>query len=661
MLSQRKKDDKPYNKAEYTGAHPAACDKDHIRDLCFSVVSAMASADVRDELLCSICLSTFTDPVILRCGHNFCRGCIDQFLNTQDEFGDYFCPQCRAQFPQRPSLIKNIALHNVAERLVEETPAVKCSTHKMTLEYYCTEDAAYICVYCLAEEHRQHQVEKLEEALEKKKEKLRNVLRQLNTMSKKTEERLQSVEERKKKALEKTSGETKRITDLFTEIRRRLTDLEKRTMSEISRQEKQVLRSLSDVTKKLEIRKDELSKKIRHIEDLCNMMDPFTVLQDPDTGDLSDPEGGEGDEDTRGHDTTHDVDMDMITGMLDTGFTDVVTYLQTNKTAKAMRPQPQARFPWRPVSDIITVTGLPLLRPVSATTSAKDTTFLRPVSSITTVTGNTLQRPVSSITTATGNTLQRPFSATTNATGFSLLRLVSANITGTSPSSLQPSPPLSQAPASNTQSLPSHTRASHYKGSVRFGTRWKGATAGKGPTDILLDVNTAGNFILISDDLKTATATQIWQKRPATAERLEGNFQVMSHNGFSSGRHEWDVEIRRSEDWSVGMCYPSVERTGGNAGIGDSTKSWGLQGRLLYKGQYTVRHDRTSIRLPHKISSDRVRICLDYEAGQLSFYELCDPIRHLHTFTATFSEPLHAVISVSRGSLQISGKEGEEL
>ncbi|XP_069809396.1 E3 ubiquitin-protein ligase TRIM17-like [Dendropsophus ebraccatus] len=243
----------------------------------------MASADVRDDLLCPICLSTFTDPVILTCGHNFCRGCIDQFLNIQDEFGVYSCPQCREKFPQRPSLIRNIALHNVAERFVEEPPAVKCSIHEKILEYYCTEDAACICVYCSAEEHRQHLVEKVEEASEKKKEILRNVLKKLNTNREKTEERVQSVRQQRRKALKKTSEETKRVTALFRDIRRRLEDLKKRILSDISRQEKQLSLSLSDVIQKLEIKRDELSRKMRHIEELCKMADPLTVLQDPDT------------------------------------------------------------------------------------------------------------------------------------------------------------------------------------------------------------------------------------------------------------------------------------------------------------------------------------------------------------------------------------------
>ncbi|XP_072001295.1 E3 ubiquitin-protein ligase TRIM11-like [Engystomops pustulosus] len=525
----------------------------------------MASADLREELDCSICLTTYTDPVMLRCGHNFCRVCIDRVLDTQDGSGGYSCPKCREEFQERPALMRNLALRKIMENLLttqptpRETgifctycvdspvPAVrsclhceaslcdkhlkvhskspehvlsdpstslenrKCSVHKKVLEYYCTEDAACICVSCsLAGEHWGHRVEMLDEASEKKKKKLRNVLQKLITKRKETEERVQSLEESRRKAQEKASGEAERVTALFIDLRRRLDDLEKRVLSDISRQEKEKSLSLSALIQKLEIQKDELSRKMRHIEELCNMTDPLTVLQEPDTGDLCDPEEGGGDEDTGGHDNQrHDVDDLDVTVISDTLHT---------------------------LCDII-----------------------------------------------------------------------------------------------------SGIRSGIYV---------------EGPGDILLDVNTAHNNLHISDDLKTATWTQEKQNRPETAERFQVYPQVMSSRRFTSGRHYWDVEISRSGGWMVGMCYPSIDRRGGQSCVGCNNKSWGLE---RYNNQYYVTHDRKGIRLRDNISSDTFRICLDYEAGELSFYELCDPIRHLHTFTTTFTEPLHAVLCVWEGSIKILG------
>ncbi|XP_069618061.1 E3 ubiquitin/ISG15 ligase TRIM25-like [Ranitomeya imitator] len=526
----------------------------------------MASIDLREELLCSICLSPYTDPVMLKCGHNFCRVCIGRVLDTQDESGVYSCPDCREEFQERPTLMRNLYLHNVAERFlisqqeqkeitgicctycvdspvsavrsclrceaslchkhlrshskspehVLSDPSTslekrKCSVHKKILEYYCTEDAASICVFCsLGGEHRGHRVEMLDEASEKKKGKLRNVLQKLIIKREETEERVQSLEKSRRKAQEKAAGETERVTALCTDIRRRVDNLEKKVLSEISRQEKEESLSLSARIHQLEVKKDELSRKMRHIEELCNMTDLLTVLQEPDTGDLCDPEEEGGDEDTGGHDKQphdgDDLDVAVISHTLHT-LCDVISSIRSG------------------------------------------------------------------------------------------IYVVS-------------------------------------------------------PADILLDINTAVNNVLISDDLKTATWTRENQKRPDTAERFQYH-QVMSRRGFTSGRHYWDVETRRSGCWRVGMCYPSIDRRGWKSDIGYNNKSWCL---WRYNNQYSVIHDSKEIYLPDIISSDRVRICLDYEAGQLSFYELCDSFRHLHTFTATFSEPLHAALYVFEGSIKILGR-----
>ncbi|XP_072000832.1 uncharacterized protein [Engystomops pustulosus] len=599
----------------------------------------MASAALGQELTCSICLDLYTDPVTLRCGHNFCQVCIDQVLTTQDGSGGYSCPECRAEFQERPALQRNITLCNVVENFrsthppQEETkifcsycihspvPAVKscllceaslceehlrvhnkgpahvlidpstslenrkCPTHKELLKYYCMEDGNCICVSCsLAGEHRGHQVETLEEASEKKKNKLREVLQELTTKRLKTHKRVQSLKEHRRRAQDKASGEEQRVTALFIDLRRQLDDLEKKILSEISRQRQKESRSLTDVIQKLERDKEELSRKMKDIEEMCNMTDPLTVLQEPeergdedrgghdggdediggddggdkdkegDDGGDEDREGGDGgdedteeddggdedtegddggDEDTWGHDggdedtgadDVGDGDTEGDDGGDDTGGDDGVAELISHLSDT--------------LSDII--------RGVNVTFYVQD------------------------------------------------------------------------------------------------------------PADISLDIDTAANNLLISDDLKTATWTRTRQNRPDTAERFL-YYQVMSRSYITSGRHYWDVEVSGAEMWSVGVCYPNIDGRGHQSDIGDDYKSWGLLGEQRYYSQYSVRHDSNEIELPHYVCSGRVRIYVDYEGGELSFYALCDPIRHLHTFTTRFTEPLHAVLYVSEGSIKILG------
>ncbi|KAG8541318.1 hypothetical protein GDO81_029250 [Engystomops pustulosus] len=525
----------------------------------------MASADLRDELLCSICLSVYTDPVTMRW-----RGS-----------GGYSCPECREKFRDRPVLKRNIALHNVVQRLTsttqkEEVDGIcctycidsavlavkscllceaflcdkhlkvhskspehvltemttflennKCSVHEEPLQFYCNEDAMCICVSCLVTgQHRGHQAEMLDEAFEKKKTELKKVFSKLKTKIMETEEREQNLEEQLRKVQAEASGQASRTSALLTQFRggledqekkRRLENLEKRVVNEISRQERQVSLSLSALIQNLGIRKDELSRKMKDIEELCNMTDPLTLLQEPDTGDLCDPEGGE--EDTGGHDKKYDLDIDVIKEMLRAG---------------------------------------------SGTKHGGDDVK----------TGAVREK-----VTAAG----------------------------------------------------------------------RGEMYGKGPADILLDENTAHRDVQILDRNKVAAwHGGIPPKRPHTAFQC---LQVRSRESFSSGRHYWCVEVSKTGEWRVGICYPSMERAGEQSIIGNNNKSWSL-GRWFYK-DCLARHDNNKIQLTGKISSDIIRICLDYEAGELSFYEMCDPIRHLHTFTTTFTEPVYAAFYVNRARVRI--------
>ncbi|OCT73641.1 hypothetical protein XELAEV_18032604mg [Xenopus laevis] len=121
--------------------------------------------------------------------------------------------------------------------------------------------------------------------------------------------------------------------------------------------------------------------------------------------------------------------------------------------------------------------------------------------------------------------------------------------------------------------------------------------------------------------------------------------QTLSSRSFPSGRHYWEVEVSESGEWGVGVTYPSIERGGDQSCIGNNNKSWCLY-RWNNNNTYSVGHDNKWTELPHVSSCRRIRISLDYEAGRLSFYELSEPIRHLYTFTATFTEPLHVAFWV---------------
>ncbi|XP_071969703.1 E3 ubiquitin/ISG15 ligase TRIM25-like [Engystomops pustulosus] len=519
----------------------------------------MASADLRDELNCSICLNIYRDPVTLRCGHNFCQACIDNFLRAQHETGVYTCPDCREDLQERPALKKNSNLSNIAQRFHslqlhhEETnvfcayciqpqvPAViccrhceaflcdhhlrvhskspkhvfseplpildnrKCSVHKKILQYFCTEHSMCLCDSCKQDcELSGHHVQSLDDVAQVKKETFRNIYDKLSSKRDRAEEKIQSLKWHDKKLNAKTAGMTKRLNTTYTETKNHLKVLVNKVQSEVSKQGKQVSTSVSDLIKHLEIEKDELYSKMDHLEQLCNVIDPLMVLQQSEGHCFYNDDDEDDDYDKEPY-MVEDLDEALISQMLHKGISDLM----------------------KVVEDV-------------------------------------------------------------------------------------------------------------------YGCQE--------PTDLLLDVDTASNNLHISEDLKTISWSEESQNRPERPPRFQSS-QVLSMESFCSGQHRWEVESSRSGYWAVGMCYPSIERKGDRSVIGDTSKSWGV---LVFNNKFIMRHDgKKMIISPQNPPCSRLRISLDYEAGQMAFYEMGDPVIHLHTFTATFSEPLHAVI-------RVPGEKGQE-
>ncbi|XP_069044062.1 E3 ubiquitin/ISG15 ligase TRIM25-like [Lepisosteus oculatus] len=73
----------------------------------------------QDQFRCSECLDLLKDPVTLLCGHSYCKGCIKNCWDQEDQTGIYSCPQCRQTFTPRPDLHRNTILAEVVEKLKE--------------------------------------------------------------------------------------------------------------------------------------------------------------------------------------------------------------------------------------------------------------------------------------------------------------------------------------------------------------------------------------------------------------------------------------------------------------------------------------------------------------------------------------------------------------
>ncbi|KAK2904377.1 E3 ubiquitin-protein ligase TRIM21-like [Channa argus] len=179
-----------------------------------------------ENFLCSICLSVFTKPVSIPCGHNFCLDCITDYWNTTDTVVQ--CPLCKEMFSTRPMLRVNTIIAEMAEKFKQKVPddisddseqagnghvlcgvcagakleavrsclvcfmsycdihlephlkilALKkhklihpienlesriCKTHAEPLELFCRADQIFVCESCKTSDHKNHKIVTLEE------------------------------------------------------------------------------------------------------------------------------------------------------------------------------------------------------------------------------------------------------------------------------------------------------------------------------------------------------------------------------------------------------------------------------------------------------------------------------------------------------------------
>uniref|UniRef100_A0A8C5QZH4 Uncharacterized protein n=1 Tax=Leptobrachium leishanense TaxID=445787 RepID=A0A8C5QZH4_9ANUR len=512
---------------------------------CLAIV--MASANLEEELVCSICLERFTDPVMLECGHNFCRVCISRALDAQE--GPYSCPECRRVFQERPKLMRNLKLSNIVEHFSSATPGEaatgvsctfcanvkvpaiktcllcevsmcprhlgthskskehvlteptstprdkKCSVHRKFLTHFCMEDYTCICESCsVSGKHKGHRVELLDEAMQKKQRQLGEALQTLTWGMEDIARSIEMLEKRKREVQEKTASVTKMFTDFTKDLRRQVDNLEKSGCREISSREEQVLLDICAKISELKTKQNKAHLKMVDVEKLRNISDPSVLLKTP--------------------------------------------FQAVESIGDDCHQNPQLAL------DEATLTEV-------------------------------LHDHCKSFTAAVSKLKSRLF-----------------------PQKISP--------------------------------------------DMLLDVSTAGNSVTVSKDLKCITYSSNQMVRADNVQRFTA-CQALSVGNISKGQYYWEVETSGSGDWKIGVAYPSIERKGPKSFIGETEKSWCMaRSAELF---WTI-HKSTKVIIQRGLDVCQYGIFLDYSAGQLSFYRLSEPIEHLYTFNATFTEPLHPAFYV---------------
>ncbi|XP_057201361.1 zinc finger protein RFP isoform X2 [Triplophysa rosa] len=179
--------------------------------------------------------------------------------------------------------------------------------------------------------------------------------------------------------------------------------------------------------------------------------------------------------------------------------------------------------------------------------------------------------------------------------------------------------PLEQSP---TKSLPKIKRIQEYA------------------VDVTLDPNTAHPRLILSEDWKKVWCGERHHLVPNNRERFDRVVCVLGHEGFSSGRHYWEVEVGGKTDWDLGVATHSINRKG-KITVSPSNGYWFLS--LRDKNNYAFRTEHSTA-LPLSLKPQKIGVFVDYEKGQVSFYNV-DAKVHIYTFMDKFSETIYPFFS----------------
>uniref|UniRef100_A0A8C3P8E3 Zinc finger protein RFP-like n=1 Tax=Chrysemys picta bellii TaxID=8478 RepID=A0A8C3P8E3_CHRPI len=166
--------------------------------------------------------------------------------------------------------------------------------------------------------------------------------------------------------------------------------------------------------------------------------------------------------------------------------------------------------------------------------------------------------------------------------------------------------------------------------------------------NVTLDPDTANHRLTVSADRRSMRWGETEKDLPENPERFDADFCVMGCEGFTSGRHTWEVEV---EGWGfcfVGVARESVSRKG-EISFNPEQGIWAVS---CSEDQYwALTSPEQRIPLSPSRAPPRIQVHLDYEQGKVAFFDAGtgDPIFTFPpaSFAGERIRPFFCVVGVS--------------
>ena len=269
---------------------------------------------LEEQLNCSICLDTFTDPKLLQCFHVYCQQCLVP-LGVRDQQGQLSltCPTCRQITPIPPSGVAGLQSAFHINHLLEIQDSVKklknpptnldtgvenppknaaqfCFEHvKKELEIYCETCGEMICYKCVIKggKHHSHDYEELDQAFEKYKEEITSSIEPMEKQVAFIKKALALIEQRCGEISDQREAIENNVHITFRQLREVLTVRETELIGQLHQMTQGKLKGLAALSNQIETTLAQLNSclhfmgesiKLGNKSDVL-MMKPNTVHQ----------------------------------------------------------------------------------------------------------------------------------------------------------------------------------------------------------------------------------------------------------------------------------------------------------------------------------------------------------------------------------------------
>ncbi|KAM6967848.1 zinc-binding protein A33-like [Aplochiton taeniatus] len=149
---------------------------------------------------------------------------------------------------------------------------------------------------------------------------------------------------------------------------------------------------------------------------------------------------------------------------------------------------------------------------------------------------------------------------------------------------------------------------------------------------VVLDPNTASPWLSMNPQLTSIQEGLEREVFPDNSERFDPCVFVLGAEGFTSGKHRWEVLVGDNPKWILGVCKEGLARKR-KFTLSTERGAWTIG---LSKGTYNaLTPKRTVLKVERR--PEKIRVKLNMDKGEVSFWDAGNG-KHLCTFTHQFTE-----------------------